>query len=190
MVRMPTKLNDTSCQLSLMIRDNDDNNNTSKASITTTDNNRARRGCYRNYYWLLLFGGSRYYDGLLLNCASKACLGVWIRQCNPVLSWVDWQKEAEMWSNECRKRRGSQRTTYELHTSNIDWETANKLLEMQSCTPPHGEWNAKYWYLRDVSTQLDWYCDADCNGTSPTLTRLIVTETSWRMSTYGVYIIS
>ena len=103
------------------------------------------------------------------------------RQYNPVPSWDDWRKEAEMWSNECRRRRGSQRSTYEPHPMSIDWVSANKLPEIQSCTPPQEDRTAKYWYwyLRDVSTQIDWYWGADCNGTSPTLTSLIVTEISW-----------
>ena len=142
----PTKLNDASCQLSLMILDNPNNNNTiiiraKRVSplLIITEQGEAVIVIIIDYYWLLLlFGGSTYWilRWFILNCASKACLGVWIRQYNPVPRWADWQKEAEMWSDECRIRRGSQRTTYELHTYNIDWETANKLLEMQSCTPP------------------------------------------------------
>ena len=61
----------------------------------------------------------------------------------------------------------------------IDWVLAKKLPEIQSCTPPQDNRNAKYWYLREISSRIDWYWDADCSGTSPTLTRLIVTEISW-----------
>ena len=84
-----------------------------------------------------------------------------------------------MWSNECRRMRGFQRSTYQPHPMSIDWVLGNKLLEIQSCTPPQDNGNAKYWYLRDGLVALAWYCRTECNGTSPTLTRLIVTEISW-----------
>jgi len=60
----------------------------------------------------------------------------------------------------------------------FDGVMANKLLKMGSCTPPHDNEYEKYWYLNDVLVACDQDCHSDCNGTSPALTRLLVTEIS------------
>ena len=52
----------------------------------------------------------------------------------------------------------------------------NKLLEMNSKGGPYGLTEYKILELERVAVPDDCYCDADCNGISPTHTRLVDTE--------------